>query len=74
MAEQLIVGKRYWLDWSKDVSGIFQGIDEAANGTIFSDITGPDKGYYMEDENGIVCFSGELPEITQETGYSNYED
>ena len=48
-ATELIIGKRYWLDRMKDVSGVFIG-----NGYYFNDIKGTNHYYRITD--GIIGF------------------
>ncbi len=48
METELIIGKRYWLDLVKDVSGIYRGNEK---GYMFSEIEGPK--IYMREQHAI---------------------
>lgn len=54
-SESLIVGKRYWLDPVKDVSGIYIGINKRGSYT-FSDIEG-NTNWYLCNNDGSVSFT-----------------
>jgi hypothetical protein len=55
-AKELIVGQRYWLDRSKDVSGVYIGDNIVTGGPIFKEIEGLNI-YESEDSDGSVRFA-----------------
>lgn len=68
--DKLIVGKRYWLDLAKDVSGVCVFDDGFKRG--FNEIVGSNP--YAIDTDGTVWFSGRLdtttyPPVIVKSGY-----
>lgn len=56
---ELVVGKRYWLDTYKDVSGIFLRIDNGD--AIFSSIEGNQEWYRKDGEGNVGVMDGDKP-------------
>lgn len=52
----LIIGNRYWLDDTKETSGIYCGKDDVLQGVKFNDIEGITNWYIVSDD-GFVRFS-----------------
>ncbi len=55
--KDLVIGKRYYFDGSKESNGVFNGVDKSRNALVFIDIK--ENAVYLLEGDNLVRFTNE---------------